>query len=58
MVEMNIVRMTIEETIESFELTLELEFLSSLEVEDVISHDSSRVVFDEKLLQNEKNEDD
>ena len=55
---MNIVRMTIEETIESFELTLELEFLSSLEVEDVISHDSSRVVFDEKLLQNEKNEDD
>lgn len=41
--------------------TLELKFLASLEVEDVVSHDSSRVVLDEEFLQSRaksRNEDE
>jgi len=35
-------------------LTLELKLFTSLEVEDVVSHDSSGVVLDEKFLDNHR----
>jgi len=36
--------------------TLELKLFTSLEVEDVVSHDSSGVVLDEKFLDNRQSE--